>query len=110
MEEEKNDYKQVIILTVCKLQIHVNDQDYPASSGWWWHFLASFPTRSSYIATDPKMTYKWPPAPTLRMSHNTYVDEMICRINDHSNELYCHNITLGVVWPVQEFVQLLTSS
>ena len=39
------------------------------------------------------MTYKWPPAPTLRMSYNTYVDEMICRINDHSNELYCHIIT-----------------
>ena len=35
---------------------------------------------------------------------------MICRINDHPNELYCHIITLGVAWPVLEFVRLFTSS
>ena len=35
MKEEEEDYQYVIILTVCKPQIHVNDQDYPAGSGWW---------------------------------------------------------------------------
>ena len=38
------------------------------------------------------MTYKWPSAPTLIMSHHTCIsiNKMICRINDHPNELYCH--------------------